>query len=785
MQTMTLLQPGCAGVTRTCLLVLSAFLVSRDTQVSGQVRLLVRNPSGLRHSRWPVTTGVPFPKGALEAPGHVRLVDDAGQPVDVQARAASTWGPNGCVRWLLLDFQYHVGTSPQTLALRVGRNVPPLPRRRPLAQRIDGGVRIDTGAAVLEVPDNDLFLPGRVALSGDGEPLTVTASAPGIELRTASRPGTYLSRGRVRELRIEENGPLRAVVKVECTHRGRPGRRLFHSTARIHAYAGKAWFRVAYTFTNDNTTAAFTKLRELTLRTRLARPADRSARVVQDRDNHFTETDGAGSMREGRRFPGVLHARMGDAVAVVAVRDFWQNYPKSLALRRNVMEVGICPDVSATDYKVGGYAEDRLYYYLCDGAYRLKCGASRTHELFYGFALAGGSGALRRQAKAFLAPPLVRTAPRAVVRSGVVDRVPEKGQGAPACEGWLDRARQQFLSRRRTIRAYGMLNYGDWFGERRYNWGNSEYDTPWVFLNEYLRGGDDEYFEMAAAGVGHLVDVDTCHASANAGDVAGQYPHSMGHVGGYYPEGYREMARAVVAIAGVTHTWIEGALVYYGLTGDERVHESAVATAERMAAGVDATSYDFSICREPGWLLIHTCAAFHATNRRRYLDVAQTVVERVLERQRPSGGWERMLVPGHCFCDPPRHRGNSSFCVGILMAGLKRYHQITGDRRVRRCIVRAAEYLIDTTWVPGERVFRYTNCPHIWANAGQNAQIVEGLAYAWRLSRSPRIGRVLVDAMECCVDPATNAPVAVSVALWTRQVPFAMADYEDAKAQLA
>ena len=749
---------------------------------SRTIPLTISGRRGVEAENFPLTTGVPLPQGSLYDSRRVALFDHSRQAVPVQTRVTGQW-PDGSVRWLLLDFQHDVHNQDQPLRVRYGRDLPPLPRRRPLAKRVRDGVRIDTGAAVIDVPETDLFLPGRVTLTANGEPLAVTAPAPGVELRTASPRKTYRSRGRVTGLKIEENGPLRAVVRVDCTHSDPSGRSLFLSTARIHAYAGKAWFRVAYTFTNDNTESEFTELRELTLRTRLARAAGERVHVVQDLDNHFIETGAGGTVREGRRFPGTIRTRTGDTVAAVAVKDFWQNYPKSLAVRRNELEVGICPDVSGTDYRVGGYEEDRLYYYLCDGAYKLKCGTSRTHDLFYGFAPWNGAAALRAEAKAFLATPLVRVQPRAVLRSGVVGHMPEKGQGMAACERSLEEAHRGFLAHRKAVRAYGMMNYGDWFGERRYNWGNAEYDTPWVFLNEYVRGGDDACFDIAAAGAGHQVDVDTCHASANPGDVGGQYPHSMGHVGGYYPEGYRELARAVVGIAGVTHTWIEGQLFYYGLTGDERVYENALATAARMAASVDPVSYDFSICREPGWLLIHMCAAFLATNQRRCIDAAQVVVERVLERQRDSGGWERMLVWGHCFCDPPRHRGNASFAVGLLLAGMKRYHQITGDRRVRRCIVRGAEYLIDANWIPDERVFRYTNCPHIWGNAGQNAQLLEGLGYAWRLSRSPKIGQVLIDAMERCFAPEESVQKAF-VSAYTRAAPFAMFNYEDAKRRL-
>ncbi|MBI2298789.1 MAG: hypothetical protein HYU66_07545, partial [Armatimonadetes bacterium] len=98
----------------------------------------------------------------------------------------------------------------------------------------------------------------------------------------------------------------------------------------------------------------------------------------------------------------------------------------------------------------------------------------------------------------------------------------------------------------------------------------------------------------------------------------------------------------------------------------------------------------------------------------------------------------------------PRHTGNAAFMVGVMLAGLRRWHQLTGDRRVAECLVRGAEYVVDCHWVPELRVFRYTNCPHIWAAVEMNPQMLEGLAYAWRLSRSTRLGEVLRTAFERC-----------------------------------
>jgi len=769
------------------------------------VPLTIQGRAGVHVDSFPLTTGVPLPTGHLYDATRVELLDAAQQPIPLQTRTNGRW-PDGSVRWLLLDFQHRLCPQDQVLRLRYGRDVARLPKRKPLASQTKTGVTVDTGAASLELSDMDFAVPGRVSFAGETEGLTPLTHVGSIELVTTD--GTaYVSRGQVASIEIEENGPLRAVVKLACTHGDGKGNTMFRSTLRVHAYAGKAWFRTVYTFTNDNTQEPFTCVRALTLHTPLASAPETSTRVLQDFDNRYHISEDGKPARTGKRFDGAMLSRCRGNVYAVAVRNFWQNYPKALGLGPDGVEVGICPDVSANDYQVGGYGEDRLYYYLADGAYKFKCGMSRTHDLFYGFAPEAGEPELRRAVKAFLAAPLVRAEARAYVRSGAVGELAEKGEGPADYERWLEDARKRFLTDRSRRRAYGMMNHGDWFGERRYNWGNMEYDTPWVFLNEYLRGGDAQWFDLGRDAALHLVDVDTCHASPSESAVAGQYAHCMGHVGGYYPTGYRE---ASTAVGGMTpsHTWVEGLFLYSGMTGDVRAFENAKATCDRLAASVDERTYDFGNCRDSGWLLIHLCAAYRATLSKRYFDAARVVVERVLERQRESGGWERMMVPGHCYCDPPRHMGNAAFMIGVLMAGLKRYHQITKDPRVRTCIVRAAHYVVDVHWSPDLKVFRYTNCPHIWANVSMNPQMIEGLGYAWRLSKSDRIAEALVGAVDRCFSPKLSDPkrdakiklavpgyplrvfdtvdggVGKSVSLWMRQAPFALHDYERAKAQL-
>jgi hypothetical protein len=425
----------------------------------------------------------------------------------------------------------------------------------------------------------------------------------------------------------------------------------------------------------------------------------------------------------------------------VAVRDFWQNYPKGLGFDVKGVTLQVCPPLTRNAYPKGGELEDRLYYYLLNKRYKLRRGVSRTTEFWLHIRppkerLPSGFGANVQS------PPLYSVSLAAFNKSRTVTQLPPKAPSPFApYEEWVEGAREAYARDRDASRAYGMLNYGDWFGERRYNWGNMEYDAPWCFLQEYLRGGHPDFYTWAEEAVGHLVDVDTCHHSPDPKEVGAQYLHCVGHVGNYYPDGYRETA-IFTGRSSVSHTWVEGPFLYHLLSGDRRTLDAAMKTSDGLVGEV-LNHYDFTNCRNCGWHLIHLSAAYRATGRRVYLNAARIIVDRVLERQRPSGGWDRLMIPGHCFCNPPRHTGNAGFMVGILMVGLKRYYEATGERRVANAIVRAADYCINAMWVPEKSAFRYTSCPHSSVGGGADMRILKGVATAYRFSGKPRFREIL------------------------------------------
>ena len=713
---------------------------------------------------WPVTVGVPFKKGAVSNIGSIRVVDSSNRPVPTQVAAQSRWD-DGSIQWALLDYE---GDGVSDCAVEFGKSV---------RNETDGKVRVRssrrhvevvTGPLRVRIPRDRTVIPGLVEVRQDGSSRSMGDATAVTAVDAVGR--AYRS-GAPDSLTVETSGPQRATIRLEVTHRSRGSRVCLRSVFRLHFFSGSRRVRVEHTVVNDVSDLDFERVQSLSLcipvevgnapvlqsKGRHSRAA--CARIEQLDDNRFDSYEASGARRRAQRVAGGRRSNgaasvTGDRGSVsVAIRDFWQNYPKALTLAANSIVVEVLPSLDSSRYPRGGELEDRLYYYLLDGHYKLRKGISRTSEFWISY----GQDEAADLADAVASPPIYRAPLSHFNDSDAWTRFPPKNPSPyPEYEEWVAAARDAYEEDRQTTRAYGMLNFGDWFGERKYNWGNMEYDTPWCFLQEFIRGGDVSFFRWADEAASHLVDVDTCHADGGPIPKDAQYLHCVGHVGGYYPDGYRESAM----FSGLTmpsHTWVEGPFLHSLLTGDRRIRDSAIAVSETLIGDM-VNDYDFTNCRECGWHLIHLSAAYRATGRRVFLNAGRIIVDRVLERQRSSGGWDRLMVPGHCFCDPPRHTGNAGFMVGVLMVGLKRFHEATGDARVTGAIIRAADYCIETMWVPESCSFRYTCCPKSIVDGAADMRILKGVAAAYQFTGEERFKRILLAGVETAIGGTRMRP---------------------------
>ncbi|NLF19393.1 MAG: hypothetical protein GX595_19365, partial [Lentisphaerae bacterium] len=615
------------------------------------------------------------------------------------------------------------------------------------------------GLLQVDLRRDAVALPGRVACdrNGDGvfsdDEVVLAGDAAGAVALVDATGRTFSSLGAADAIVVEEAGPERAVVLLKGRHQGDDGQRLFAWEARLTLAAGQRAVRLAYTFgnnNNNNTTADFTALRSLALSLPMAGGAERydlgaesalagetaqTPRLVQDLDNHYQIRAGDRTI-DGRRAPGWLRLQGPRGTMTVAVRDFWQLYPKGLAVSPDGARIDLLPALDADLYDK--LAEDpvklvHLYYNLQKGLYRFRQGQTRTHDLLIAFDDEPSAVGLEAFQRGVMATPDSSW----TCATGVF------GEVAPMGTAWSSRLDPRFsqgaidyLKARDSRQDYGLMNFGDWWGERRHNWGNLEYDDTHVFLRHFARTGDTTAWTAGDRGAKHYADVDTIHYHADPWRVGAAYTHCIGHVGGFLTTMPVD-GGSLTGGHSPCHTRTEGLVEHYLLTGDRRSWDAAVGIADRYGSWW-LNNYDFTICRVPGWHLILTLAVYQVTNDPFYLNVARIITDRILERETPGGGWHRNLVPGHCFC-LPRHRGNAGFMVGVMLSGLKGYHQATGDERAAGAIVRGARYVVREMYDPIKQQFRYTSCPNTGQSDSTGQLLCEGIAYAARLSADPEL----------------------------------------------
>ncbi len=413
--------------------------------------------------------------------------------------------------------------------------------------------------------------------------------------------------------------------------------------------------------------------------------------------------------------------------AQFTVQEMTRSAPILLAADAGELLLSLLPPADGVRLDSDEEYRMRNQFFIEKGMYKLRGGMARRHFTCLQTVAPEEADVRRYEAgrldePPFLHVPILQQGLRAIVNAAMTRR---KGY-REAVQHWRD----QYLANRDAVRAYGFFSYGDWFGERVNNWGNNEYDTAYGFLANFLATGDPELRKLGFAAARHQMDVDSHHGRH---DLAGwQIAHAMAHGGRYFPDEYRVGAYSHGGV-NVAHNWVEGMLLYGRLSGDPRAAEIAGKLLDDLSCPESLRNWAYTNGRNAGWHLIHLCAGYQYLRRRRDLEAAATLVEKILVRQRRDGGFKRVLHSDHCGCYP-KHVGSVSFMMGYLMAGLKHFHAITQDRRVERAIVRLAHSVVSEMWDSTRRTFRYTACPK--SKPMDSAMLLEGLLYACTLDPS-------------------------------------------------
>ncbi|WP_228010873.1 exo-rhamnogalacturonan lyase family protein [Nonomuraea phyllanthi] len=191
------------------------------------------------------TWGVPWPRGAFAPDQQFSLTTDAGAQVPVQSWPIGWW-PDGSVKWTAHAVST-AGPRAETYRLSAGTAAQP---SAPVTVTSEGGkTTVDTGVITVVFPRSGEHVitsiaRGETVIAKDGRLVASRQDKP-------EEPGRSESfTGRVSSVKVEQDGPVRAVVKVEGKHR-RGRREWLPFTVRFYLYAGSDAVRVVHSFVFD------------------------------------------------------------------------------------------------------------------------------------------------------------------------------------------------------------------------------------------------------------------------------------------------------------------------------------------------------------------------------------------------------------------------------------------------------------------------------------------------------------------------------------------------------
>jgi len=197
-----------------------------------------------------VSWGVPWAQGAIARGSNFNL-GAQGSSLPLQSWPLAYW-PDGSIKWtglatvLPVGFQGPVSLSTGAASASAGT----------LSVKTDSkSVTVDTGALKCSIPLSgsniiDSMSLGGKNIAGASQLICVLQSGPADNPEDSPKRERYLSN--MKHVTVEQQGPVRAVVKIEGMHRGTQSKREWLPfTVRLYFYSGQTSVRIVHTIVFD------------------------------------------------------------------------------------------------------------------------------------------------------------------------------------------------------------------------------------------------------------------------------------------------------------------------------------------------------------------------------------------------------------------------------------------------------------------------------------------------------------------------------------------------------
>ncbi|MFE2887416.1 Tat pathway signal sequence domain protein [Streptomyces sp. NPDC059272] len=194
------------------------------------------------------TVGVPWPMGTYQEDQAFAVTDAGGAAVPVQSWPIAYW-PDGSLKWTA----HAVSSGSGKLTLTAGDTA--APDKKVTVDRRGGTIDVSTGVITVKIGRNGSTLiksvtRGSTEIAKNGR--LVLIRQPEIEDEDQGAVKTERFDGTIGEVTVEQDGPVRAVVRIDGKHR-KGGRSWLPFSIRLYFYAGADSFRMVHTITFDGT----------------------------------------------------------------------------------------------------------------------------------------------------------------------------------------------------------------------------------------------------------------------------------------------------------------------------------------------------------------------------------------------------------------------------------------------------------------------------------------------------------------------------------------------------
>lgn len=427
----------------------------------------------------------------------------------------------------------------------------------------------------------------------------------------------------------------------------------------------------------------------------------------------------------------------------LAIRHFWQNFPKKITINNGNIKIGLWPEEGYYPYCASKDFPDAQYDSYCrkagkDGeSYLFDAGRHKTYEIgirFYG----GEYDNKTPLMSASLEYPLAAIAPPEWYSQsfalGVVAPANVKSDDSEISE-----AIQRFEQRNSAMvyeedsdngltilnlkttpsphwehtlqnRFYNWMNFGDllWSGQSP---SALHYDWTYIMLLHYIRTGKRNFFDAGVEMAKHRYDIDQYHGERYNLNSSGSSTKWINYMAFYESSGHADPClhpSHPSKVSANSHTWNGGLLLYYLLTGDQKAIEAA---EENVKAAMNhyGTEGLFSAetqkpaqheTRMETWPILNLINMYRISGNKEQLRVAKNIAKnRLLVREKAAGGQGYFgSGDGNEISD----KTQSSVMWMYAIEAMINIHYETEDEELKELLIRMAEFTKENLIFGGE-----------------------------------------------------------------------------------